>query len=189
MIWCIHAALQLRADGASEEFIKHDQIVRKAVYTIIKEELDQAKADKLMRVAIEGYLVNLPESQKLEAEKLPFAFTSKKVDGLIKVLTSPAYRFFLNYDSSAMLRQITTPILTIIGDRDYIVSAAKIFPILKRASEESGSQDCTMAELPNLNHMFQTCKTGSLMEYGILEETMSPAVMKLISDWIFTKIE
>lgn len=39
-------------------------------------------------------------------------------------------------------------------------------------------------ELPGLNHLFQTAKTGSPMEYAQIEETMSPVALEKISSWI-----
>jgi hypothetical protein len=38
--------------------------------------------------------------------------------------------------------------------------------------------------LPGLNHLFQTCKTGALSEYGEIGETMSRAVLATVGDWI-----
>lgn len=179
-----HTALQLRADGASDEFIRRDQEVRRTVCEIAQNENDRDKAQAMMKTTIKDYLKALPESQTLEAEKLPFAFTEAKVDDLVKVLTSPAYQFFLHHDSSKILQRVTVPTLTIIGDRDYITSAARIFSVIEKTCSKYGSKNFTMMELHNLNHMFQSCKTGSLAEYGAIEETMSPAAMKLIKDWL-----
>jgi hypothetical protein len=47
-----------------------------------------------------------------------------------------------------------------------------------------GNRDATTLVLPGLNHLFQTCKTGAVAEYGQIEETMSPAALEAISDWI-----
>ena len=38
--------------------------------------------------------------------------------------------------------------------------------------------------LPKLNHLFQTCQTGALTEYGEIEETVSPSVLAMVADWI-----
>jgi hypothetical protein len=38
--------------------------------------------------------------------------------------------------------------------------------------------------MPGLNHLFQTAQTGAVSEYAQIDETMSPAVLKLVSDWI-----
>ena len=38
--------------------------------------------------------------------------------------------------------------------------------------------------MPGLNHLFQSCQTGSLAEYESIEQTMAPEVLELIADWI-----
>jgi hypothetical protein len=39
-------------------------------------------------------------------------------------------------------------------------------------------------EMPNLNHLFQECKTGALHEYGSIEQTFSPTALTEILKWI-----
>jgi len=39
-------------------------------------------------------------------------------------------------------------------------------------------------ELPGLNHLFQTAKTGAPAEYAQIEETKSPVALEKISSWI-----
>jgi len=38
--------------------------------------------------------------------------------------------------------------------------------------------------MPGLNHLFQTARTGAPSEYAAIDETMSPAVLAIIGDWI-----
>ena len=38
--------------------------------------------------------------------------------------------------------------------------------------------------MPGLNHLFQTAGTGDATEYGVLEESFSPAALKIVSDWV-----
>lgn len=45
-------------------------------------------------------------------------------------------------------------------------------------------QNVTVKAYPNLNHLFQTCEKGTLAEYGQLEETINPEVLKDIIEWI-----
>jgi uncharacterized protein len=179
------AALQLQADGASQEFIMNDQEVRATVYSIIKQKTDASQAETMLRNAIKHYLANQPEDQKKEAATLPFAFTEVKADALIKVFNSPWYRFFLTYDPTTVLKHINVPVLVLNGDLDWIASAHKVFPIIAQAMKEAGNKNYTMIELPGLNHMFQPCTTGALAEYAAIEETISPIALKSISDWIF----
>jgi hypothetical protein len=39
-------------------------------------------------------------------------------------------------------------------------------------------------ELPNLNHLFQECETGNPSEYGKIEQTIQPDVLKILGDWL-----
>jgi hypothetical protein len=39
-------------------------------------------------------------------------------------------------------------------------------------------------ELKGLNHLFQDSDTGDILEYQLIEQTMSPVVLILISDWV-----
>ena len=38
--------------------------------------------------------------------------------------------------------------------------------------------------MPGLNHLFQTAKTGAPSEYGSIEETIAPAALDAIGEWI-----
>jgi hypothetical protein len=58
---------------------------------------------------------------------------------------------------------------------------------IERALKDGGNKDATTKELPNLNHLLQTCKTGAVSEYGAIEETLAPAVLKAIADWILKR--
>jgi hypothetical protein len=42
-------------------------------------------------------------------------------------------------------------------------------------------------QLTNLNHLFQTCKTGAVTEYGAIEETMAAGALETITDWILKR--
>ena len=39
-------------------------------------------------------------------------------------------------------------------------------------------------EFAGLNHLFQTCTTGAVSEYGTIDETFNPAALAAVSDWI-----
>jgi hypothetical protein len=41
----------------------------------------------------------------------------------------------------------------------------------------ASNENCEIDELPGLNHLFQTAKTGNPKEYGEIEETMSPVAL------------
>jgi hypothetical protein len=47
----------------------------------------------------------------------------------------------------------------------------------------------TVKALPNLNHLFQTCTTGSVGEYARIEETFAPTALKEVVDWVVAQAE
>ncbi len=49
---------------------------------------------------------------------------------------------------------------------------------IKNALLKGGNRNVTTKEFPNLNHLFQECKTGSSTEYSAIEQTISPTVLK-----------
>lgn len=178
------AGLQMRADGASDEFIRDDRRLRSAILQLARLEPDAKIAKQAMSVLIDEYLVQLSDSQRAESEKLPFAFTSAKKAMLIDTFNSPWYRYFLAIDAIQVLREIKVPVLVLTGDCDWIISPDKAFPILEKCFKEAGNEDYTLMKLPNLNHVFQTCKTGAITEYSLSEETMSPLALKIMAEWM-----
>jgi hypothetical protein len=70
------------------------------------------------------------------------------------------------------------------GDKDVQVDAKENLPAIAQALEAGGNRDVTIKELPKTNHLFQTCTTGALSEYAQIEETLSPAALELMGDWI-----
>lgn len=49
---------------------------------------------------------------------------------------------------------------------------------------EGGNKRVTTKAYPGLNHLFQHCTTGAVNEYAQIEETISPEVLKDITEWI-----
>ena len=68
------------------------------------------------------------------------------------------------------------------------VAAQPNLESIETTLKEGGNQDVTIREFPGLNHLFQTCKTGAVAEYGLIEETFNPEVLNFISDWIQAKM-
>ena len=57
-------------------------------------------------------------------------------------------------------------------------------PEVAKALAEGVCRDYTLRQLPGLNHLFQTSKSGSPAEYGAIQETMAPVALWTISEWI-----
>ena len=70
------------------------------------------------------------------------------------------------------------------GENDLKVSADINLTDIENTLKSGGNKAVTTMKLPELNHLFQHCKTGLPAEYGEIEETFSPEVLKIMSDWI-----
>jgi len=100
------------------------------------------------------------------------------------VVLTPWFRFFLTYDPQPALRKVQVPILALIGEKDLQVPPKENLAAIGKALDEGGNKDHTLKEMPGLNHLFQTAKTGSITDYGRIEETFAPAALQEIASWI-----
>jgi fermentation-respiration switch protein FrsA (DUF1100 family) len=76
------------------------------------------------------------------------------------------------------------PVLAMNGDKDVQVSARQNLPAIREALKSDA--DATVVELAGLNHLFQTADTGAPVEYARIEETMAPAALDTLADWVAT---
>ena len=113
--------------------------------------------------------------------------TAEQARGEIANLTSPWMRWFLRYDPGPALQRVSVPVLAINGSLDLQVPASDNLAGIERSREAGGNDDVTVIELPGLNHLFQAAETGLPSEYRQIEETMSPAALESIGDWILAR--
>jgi uncharacterized protein len=141
--------------------------------------------------AQEREMLNLVETGKDDAtlqkelkEKMAGDVPEAQIGMQINELTSPWFRYFLTYDPATALRQVTCPVLAINGEKDTQVPPKQNLPAIKKALEQAGNHHFETDELPGLNHLFQTAKTGAPAEYAQIEETMSPVALEKMAGWI-----
>lgn len=99
-------------------------------------------------------------------------------------LLSPWFRFFLRYDPAPALRALRCPVLALGGSKDLQVPPDQNLPRIAEALAAAPTEDWTVAELPGLNHLFQTADTGSPQEYARIEQTFAPEALDRIAAWI-----
>ncbi len=155
-----------RASGKSETEADGLAAQQREVLALIQAEKDSAALEKKLR------------------EKFGDRASDGQMSMQIKAIQSPWFRFFMQYDPAVALRKTTCPVLAINGERDVQVSSRQNLPAIRRALEEAGNRDFETEELPGLNHLFQTAKTGSVAEYVEIEETVSPVALGKVATWI-----
>jgi fermentation-respiration switch protein FrsA (DUF1100 family) len=93
-------------------------------------------------------------------------------------------RQFIAFETKDYLRKGNVPLLVINGSEDIQVPAkSSQAGFLAEASKKSKA-DMKLILAEGLNHLFQQCKTCSVLEYGELEETFSTDVLLQMTNWI-----
>ncbi len=103
-------------------------------------------------------------------------------------------RFYLHHDPAADWCRVTCPALALFGEHDIQVEPEANRVAIERAVCDSGHADVTLRVVPSVNHLFQTVTGGGpkpydalLREYADAEETISPVVLMLVSDWLLER--
>jgi pimeloyl-ACP methyl ester carboxylesterase len=104
-------------------------------------------------------------------------------------VTSPWFRFFLRHDPRQVLERIRVPVLSLVGELDLQVDPKQNQPEIRKALDLAKNPDVTVRTLAGLNHLFQKAETGNVSEYYTIEETMNPAALKTISEWIVKRFD
>jgi pimeloyl-ACP methyl ester carboxylesterase len=123
------------------------------------------------------------DNNKIALEKL-IEIVPNNRRSQINILLSPRYRFMLSFDPKNIYTKLKCPVLAINGEKDIQVSSLKNLYAISNTLHEGGNTNFTVLEIPNVNHLFQTAKTGYISEYGKIEESFSTEVLKIISKWI-----
>ena len=165
-VLCEQVRLISQASGVPAEKVTSTVTEEREALSIVKSVKDDAEAEKQLRARVAG---KLPEAQAMAQ---------------IRSLLSPWFRFFLTYDPSAALRKVSIPVLALNGQKDTQVSPQQNLPAIRRALEQAGNKDFETAEMPGLNHLFQSAKSGAPAEYGLIEETIAPAALDKIATWV-----
>ena len=94
----------------------------------------------------------------------------------------PWIQWFIDYDPSDDIRQTRCPVFALNGENDCQVISSQNLIAIQRLLPKSKQN--LIKEYPALNHLFQHSTTGLVAEYGQMEETISPEVLKDIAEWI-----
>ena len=161
-----------QSSGMSAPEIAESKANWDKTFAIINGEKDDAAATKRLRALYDG----LPAATRAQFEQ------AGGFDTQVKEVLSPWFRTFLALDPRTFLSRVKVPVLALNGARDWQVPPDANLPEMRKALAHD--HDVTIREMPGLNHLFQTAKTGSPTEYAEIEETISPAVLALVSNWI-----
>jgi len=170
-ILLLQSELILKAAGVGEGEVSRTLAFDKQTYALVRLEKDPA--------ALEAKLNDLVHSTSTGAALSPAAVQSQ-----VRLLVSPWFRYYLDYDPVPALQKTMCPVLALNGEKDLQVPPKENLAKIQKALQDGGNKDFQTTELPGLNHLFQHGPTGSPTEYGGIEETMAPEALNAVSDWV-----
>ncbi len=172
-----------RATGESDPAIAANRKIQEQAFAVVKAEPDPTKAKAGLREVIAEALAasDVKDDAGREALKATLEAQARRV-------SSPWFRYFLCYDPRPALAKVTCPVLALNGEKDLQVDPRQNLPEIAKALKAGGNRQFAVKEFPGLNHLFQTCQTGSPAEYGKIAETIAPVVLATIAAWIIERI-
>ncbi len=180
-IFYLQDAVQQRARGDTEDSIERSKQRKAQMFAVLKDEPDLDKAARKLRKTMKSMRL-LPEEAK--ALKASGVSLDTIINQQIQLLNNDATRFFLSYDPLPALKQLEVPVLALTGERDLQVPPKENLPLIRAALSGGECPLYSVAELPKLNHLFQTCESGLPEEYTQIQETFAPMALHKISEWI-----
>jgi pimeloyl-ACP methyl ester carboxylesterase len=129
-------------------------------------------------------LVEVHRRQFTDGERARLGLDGAAVEQALQVATTAWFRSMIRQDPAVYLRNIKIPVLALFAEKDFQVDARVNSEAVRAALAAAGNLDYEVRSLPGLNHLFQHAGTGSIEEYGAIEETFAPEVLATIGDWI-----
>lgn len=171
-----------KTKGTHIDTTRHTISLIRRIHAIVKAETDEKRIEQRIKEDIDAYGRTLADHQRQLFEP-----AAAHVKAYIPIFKTPWYRYFITFDPLAVLKNVRVPVLALNGELDLQVAWKENLDGIGAGLKAGGNQDVTTKAFPKLNHLFQTSKTGLLTEYGELEETFSPEVLKTIADWILLR--
>ena len=124
------------------------------------------------------------KASEINIDDMPEALKPITIKALQQADT-PYIRHFLTIDVSKQLSKIKCPVLALNGTKDTQVDCTANTAVL-----EKGLTACkhTIKKVDGVNHLFQHCTTGNVVEYQQIEETITPEVLQTITRWINSEL-
>ncbi|MFO7675117.1 MAG: alpha/beta fold hydrolase [bacterium] len=173
--------LLMRVGGATDAAVEANRRLQERLFAVVRRGLAPESLVGVLKRAFEDELAAMSPGVRTElaAELAPAAVAAQ-----VRALASPWFRFFIDHDPARDLRRVKVPVLALTGSKDLQAPAAQNLPAIEAALKAGGNRDHTVTELPGLNHLLQTARTGAVQEYAQIEETIAPAALEAIAGWL-----
>lgn len=173
-----------KATGMSNEDLQKAHKVNKGALELVTKSTNTAQLKTDLTTYIKQALAADPNAAKI---------AGMEEDDYIKLqvnqIASPWMQYFIKYNPAIALEKVNCPVLALNGEKDLQVPPKENLEAIKNALAKGGNKEVTTKVLPNLNHLFQECETGSPNEYATIAQTFSPSALKEILNWLQIQIK
>lgn len=168
-----------KLDGASDVDLKMNEELNKKLYNVAK----NGATTENIKLEIKKVLIE--DLKKLPKEQLPpESEIDKMLENEAKQISNPWFVYFLKFNPDTYWSKVKVPVLALNGSLDVQVTSKENLAGIKSSLEKGKNKSFEIVEFPNLNHLFQEAKIGSVAEYAQIEQTISPTVLDKMSSWI-----
>ncbi len=172
-----------RASDAPETAIVRQREIQERMFGALRrgEDLEPFRAE--LEEALKQAIAAAPEEERAAISDID-EFVRTRVEAQLAQLSTPWFRYFLDYDPAPALRRTHVPVLALFGELDLqVLPSQNREPMARALAANSGA---TIEVVPQANHLFQQATTGSPDEYATLEKAFVPGLLDRIADWILS---
>lgn len=182
-------ALMLAADKSADFIVSLAGMVVSGKETLIEQNRYMLATSGVAEKTVDDYcnLISMifdnddSYAKKMDESDIPDNL-KKNLEAVAFQSKSPYMQYFVTLDIRDRLGNISCPVLALNGTKDTQVFFKENIEALKNGVPVNNSNKFIAVD--GVNHLFQHCNTGSTMEYRDIEETISPGVLEIITDWI-----
>lgn len=187
-------AMMLAAEGKADFIVSLAGMAISGKETLVMQNRQAMSAIGLPKETVDTYCNSISKAldeiasgkkaSEINIDGMPEALKPITIKSLQQADT-PYIRHFLNVDVSELLSKIKCPVLALNGTKDTQVDCTANTIQLER-----GLTNCkhTIKKVDGVNHLFQHCTTGNVIEYQQIEETIAPEVLQTITGWINSEL-
>ena len=173
----------LEVDNTDKEIIKTHLRDSKHIYKLLKRHAHKQKAASAIRKYYTKRAKKTPVS-----EHLLMGYSTQAVEIKIISMNSPWFRFFLTFEPETYLKNVDCPIFAMYGGKDVQVLAHENSEAMQRISKKNKKKNIHIKIYEGKNHLFQNAQKGTILEYAMIEETISEDVLKEMWEWIEIRV-
>lgn len=166
----VRAAVGVPPDQRQREREKHMELL---------DAIERGASDEVIADALRT-LARLERGQASDVEEYAERITQAQTP----MVTSVWFRDVLSLDSRPALRTLNIPVLVLTGELDLQVPPDENMPQIRGALDTAGNTKSKLVTMPGLNHLLQRARQGLPGEYVMIQQTISPDVLAMMTEWI-----